>query len=1043
MKNVVIGNVCLYAASSSVLLVLNKISITAIPNTTLLLSVQLLSTTMFILVPGLLGVIQINTFPPLKTVKAYFSVAAVFLTTIYSNFQVINAIGVNSFIVLRCGTPLVITYLDWIFLGREFPRGASLLPLLGIFVCASTYSFLKLSEQPNTEAPLQSRSTLVAVLWSLVWFSSFILDMVYIKYVVHAYPCSGLERTLYQNVLALPMLLLSGIFEPSGTFSSILSADAKGLTAVILSCIAGTALSYTGMSLRSDLSATSFTVLGITCKMASAILSEIFVAAEKNKITLLCLVGVIISSAFYRQAPKRTTERTPLITLGDFSTLGQTCFVHDRKSARRKGFLLTFAFLLFCISKQSIYFSGKGDASFRLNENVAENNHGIRVESSYDLGTRVTARPFNFGEKSLWGVTTTILEVNPAVIHFVETFDANLVVVGDKKTNHSLWHQFESQHGNVIYLAPEDQQLLGYAILKHIPWNHFGRKSIGFIFALRNGAEIIYDFDDDNHLLISDLSELQTLKQTTINADHHVFNPYPFFEPKHKGKDTFVWPRGFPLGFIQDPSTFDSTHVELRETVSQENLAVVQSLANHDPDVDAIYRLSRPLPVYFGKSGTLLVPPRGIFIPWNAQAVLLKRTAFFGLLLPVSVTGRVSDIWRSYLTSRLLWETEYRIGFSSPFVNQYRNPHSYMKDLEEEKDLYYKVDGLLTALLKWTSAESSSLEEAYLGLITEVVSSGFLGVEDLDLARAWCGDLRAAKYEWPKITSRMSSSEPKNIEVIDERDFKPKSARNAVCLVGKHHPDVEAALETHVLQQMEADLFIVTDTASTWPRALKARNVTRLSDKQPDLESFFNRASPNWKNASATGNFLGGLPGRDVGHGAYQLRDRWFCEQAIQNHEMAQGHGYENVGVGRADLLWLLPHPEVSSTGCWIPCEGNDWGGVCDHWAWCDRRSASKYLTGPLHSLPLQGEEMNTEQHLKFSLAKENVKLARGKAAFIRLCTKLKSCVPVFNITSDQIHAKISGEQIEAVKDQVFENMILHSTQNFAGYGEREKDMLL
>ena len=86
---------------------------------------------------------------------------------------------------------------------------------------------------------------------------------------------------------------------------------------------------------------------------------------------------------------------------------------------------------------------------------------------------------------------------------------------------------------------------------------------------------------------------------------------------------------------------------------------------------------------------------------------------------------------------------------------------------------------------------------------------------------------------------------------------------------------------------------------------------------------------------------------------------------------------------------------------------------------------------------------MNTEQHLKFSLAKENVKLARGKAAFIRLCTKLKSCVPVFNITSDQIHAKISGEQIEAVKDQVFENMIMHLTQNFAGSGDREKDMLL
>ena len=64
------------------------------------------------------------------------------------------------------------------------------------------------------------------------------------------------------------------------------------------------------MSLRSDLSATSFTILGIVCKIASSILNELLVAAEQNKATLFCLVGVIISSAFYRQAPKRTQEST-------------------------------------------------------------------------------------------------------------------------------------------------------------------------------------------------------------------------------------------------------------------------------------------------------------------------------------------------------------------------------------------------------------------------------------------------------------------------------------------------------------------------------------------------------------------------------------------------------------------------------------------------------------------------------------------------------------------------------------------------------------
>jgi len=367
MTHIVTGKVCLYAASSSVLLVLNKISITAIPNATLLLFVQLLSTALFILGPGLLGAIQINIFPPSSTVKAYFYEAAVFLTTIYSNFQVINAIGVNSFIVLRCGTPLVICYLDWIFMGRQFPRGTSLLPLFGIFACGSTYSFLKFSEQPSPKALIQSSPTHVAVFWSLVWFSSFILDMVYIKYIVHAYPCSGFERTLYQNVLALPMLLLSGIFEPHGTISLILSADATGITAVILSCIAGTALSYTGMSLRSDLSATSFTVLGIVCKMASSILNEIFVAAEGNKFSLLCLAGVIMCSAFYRQAPERENQTSLLQKSGVFQRFWEKFKVRQREIALGTGILLIFMLLF-----------------YTLNDKVDESYHG-NLAGTYDV----------------------------------------------------------------------------------------------------------------------------------------------------------------------------------------------------------------------------------------------------------------------------------------------------------------------------------------------------------------------------------------------------------------------------------------------------------------------------------------------------------------------------------------------------------------------------------------------------------------------------------------------------------------------------------
>lgn len=76
------------------------------------------------------------------------------------------------------------------------------------------------------------------------------------------------------------------------------------------------------------------------------------------------------------------------------------------------------------------------------------------------------------------------------------------------------------------------------------------------------------------------------------------------------------------------------------------NIAVLQSLADHDPDIDGVYRLTQELPLKFDPIADGLILGRGIQAPWNAQAVLLSEAAFFTMLLPVTVHGRVTDIWR-------------------------------------------------------------------------------------------------------------------------------------------------------------------------------------------------------------------------------------------------------------------------------------------------------------------------------------------------------------------------------------------------------------
>merc|ERR1712032_1754471 len=99
------------------------------------------------------------------------------------------------------------------------------------------------------------------------------------------------------------------------------------------------------------------------------------------------------------------------------------------------------------------------------------------------------------------------------------------------------------------------------------------------------------------------------------------------------------------------------------------------------------------------------------------------------MLLPISVTGRVSDIWRSYITTRLMWMIGFHVAFVPPFVVQYRNPHSYMQDFEDERDLYGKTDAMLIALATWAMGDNGTddLPTAYRELISHLASHGFLG----------------------------------------------------------------------------------------------------------------------------------------------------------------------------------------------------------------------------------------------------------------------------------------------------------------------------
>lgn len=233
------------------------------------------------------------------------------------------------------------------------------------------------------------------------------------------------------------------------------------------------------------------------------------------------------------------------------------------------------------------------------------------------------------------------------------------------------------------------------------------------------------------------------------------------------------WPRGLPLGSVKasnDPEAL--RRGDLRPSaLPMGDIAVVQSLANHDPDVDAIYRLTQPLPFSFHfpkhamHSGSLrdstddsqsspvfFATPSHRFTPYNAQATLHAYDAFWALYLPVTVHGRVSDIWRAYIFEAVARGTGLRLLFSSPIVAQYRNAHNYLADLQSESDLYHKTERLLQQLNseEWApQRERDSFAQRLMDLYVRLYEHSYVELRDVEMVELWIKALTDAGYRFP------------------------------------------------------------------------------------------------------------------------------------------------------------------------------------------------------------------------------------------------------------------------------------------------------
>ena len=321
-------------------------------------------------------------------------------------------------------------------------------------------------------------------------------------------------------------------------------------------------------------------------------------------------------------------------------------------------------------------------------------------------------------------VITSINEPTEAVQAFAKLPDYHLVVVGDKKTPKS-W-----RWENTTFLAVDDPSTAALSLSGALPFNHYCRKMLGYLHAVRSKSDAIVDTDDDN------IPKGGWTFPTFDGSFEQISGPAGFVNIYRYYSDMHIWPRGLPLRLIND-----KTPLRTPAAVAGLRVGVWQGLADEDPDVDAIYRLTSDVPCNFQDRAPLVLD-RDVATPYNSQNTLYRRELFPLLYLPATVTFRFTDILRSLVAQPIMWAHGYRLGFTNATVVQKRNPHDYFKDFISEIPMYEhgeRVIGLVRDTVSASRTVAENLRTAYGVLQT----NGIVKDDELRILDCWLNDLRA------------------------------------------------------------------------------------------------------------------------------------------------------------------------------------------------------------------------------------------------------------------------------------------------------------
>jgi hypothetical protein len=328
-------------------------------------------------------------------------------------------------------------------------------------------------------------------------------------------------------------------------------------------------------------------------------------------------------------------------------------------------------------------------------------------------------------------ITSIATDQHPVLRQYAEEcaeHNISFIVIGDTKS------PADFKLSGCDFYSIERQNNLGFSIASNLPTKHYARKNIGYLVAMREGNRVIIETDDDNIPLYSFWGPRERSQSVRTVTDTGWTNVYRYFSK------TQIWPRGFALDKLLDP-------VPALGAPALSICPIQQGLADDNPDVDAIFRLTQTLPLQFDRFDNVGLRKNAI-CPFNSQNTTWFEEAFPLLYLPSYCSFRMTDIWRSFVAQRILWTCDWTLLFHNSTVRQDRNDHSLIADFEDEISGYLNNHKIMDDLsgIKLKSGVGAMTDNLFV-CYERLVKMKLIDVKELALLEAWISDLEAIKRD--------------------------------------------------------------------------------------------------------------------------------------------------------------------------------------------------------------------------------------------------------------------------------------------------------